>query len=133
MLRYFLLILVGLAAVTPACAGQDDSVVGTWRNMRNTMHIQMYHCGPSICGKVVWASNEAVADAQRGGSGNPIGTQVFRDFQKDARGNWRGRVFVPDLNKTFSGTMVIVDPNTLKGSGCLIGQFLCKAKVLVRI
>ena len=133
MLRYFLLILVGLAAVTPAYAGQDDSVVGTWRNIRNTMHIQMYHCGPSICGKVVWASNEAVADAQRGGSGNPIGTQVFRDFQKDARGNWRGRVFVPDLNKTFSGTMVIVDPNTLKGSGCLIGQFLCKAKVLVRI
>jgi len=132
MLRYLLLVL-GLIAAVPAYAGQDDAVVGTWRNIRNTMHIQMYHCGASICGKVVWASDEAVADAQRGGSGNPIGTQVFSDFQKDDGGNWRGRVFVPDLHKTFSGSLSIVDRNTLKGSGCLIGRVFCKSKVLVRI
>lgn len=133
MLRFLLIILSGFIAVSPAYAGQDDPVVGTWRNIRNTMHIQTYHCGDSICGKVVWASDQAVADARRGGSANPIGTQVFRDFRKDAGGNWRGRVFVPDLNKTFSGTMVLVDRNTLKGSGCLIGRVLCKAKVLVRM
>lgn len=133
MLRYFLVALLALTAAAPAYAGQDDAVVGTWRNMRNTMHIQTYHCGPSICGKVVWASDEAVADAKRGGSGNPIGTEVFSNFQKDAGGNWRGRVFVPDLRKTFSGSLLIVDRNTLKGSGCLIGRVFCKSKVLVRI
>jgi len=133
MLRTILIILLGLIAFTPASAADDEAVVGTWRNVRNTMHIQMYHCGASICGKVVWASEAAVADARRGGSDNPIGTQVFSDFRKDARGNWRGRVFVPDLNKTFSGTLLIVDRNTLKGSGCLVGRVLCKAKVLVRI
>lgn len=133
MLRYLLIILAAFTTVAPAYAGQDDAVVGTWRNMRNTMHIQMYRCGPSICGKVAWASDEAVADARRGGTGNLIGTEIFRNFQQDDRGNWSGRVFVPDLNKTFSGTMVVVDRNTLKGSGCLIGHILCKAKVLVRI
>jgi len=132
MLRTFLLILSGLIALTPAIAGDDEVVVGTWRNLRNTMHIQMYHCGPSICGKVVWASTEAIADARRGGSPNPIGTQIFDGFQKDDSG-WHGKVFVPDLGKTFSGTLEIVDHNTLKGSGCLIGRFLCKTKVLVRI
>ena len=133
MLRFLLIILSGLIAFTPAFAGEDDAVVGTWRNIRNTMHIETYHCGASICGKVVWASDEAVADARRGGSGNPIGTEIFRDFKKDAGGNWRGRVFVPDLNKTFSGSLQIVDRNTLKGNGCLLGRVLCKSKVLVRI
>ena len=136
MLRTLLLILSGLialTAVTPASAAGDEAVVGTWRNIRNTMHIEMYHCGESICGRVAWASEQALADARRGGTTSLIGTQVFRDFRKDTRGNWSGRVFVPDLNKTFSGTMVIVDRNTLKGSGCLIGHVLCKAKVLVRI
>ena len=133
MLRFIFVILSGLIAVAPAYAAEDEAVVGTWRNIRNTMHIQMYHCGASICGKVVWASDTAVADAQRGGSGNPIGTQVFSDFRKDSGGNWRGRVFVPDLHKTFSGSLLIVDRNTLKGTGCLVGRVLCKAKVLVRI
>ena len=133
MLRYFLLVLIALTTVVPAYAAPDDGVLGTWRNMRNTMHIQMYRCSTSVCGKVVWASDEAVADSRRGGSGNPIGTQVFSDFQKDARGNWRGRVFVPDLRKSFSGSLLIVDRNTLKGSGCLIGNLFCKTKVLVRM
>lgn len=133
MLRALVVILLGFNALTAAVAAPNDSVVGTWRNMRNTMHIQMYRCGASVCGKVAWASEEAIADARRGGTTNLIGTQIFRDFQQDARGNWSGKVFVPDLNKTFSGTMVLVDQNTLKGSGCLIGHILCKAKVLVRI
>lgn len=136
MLRFMSVLLSGLIAITaltPAVAANDDAVLGTWRNMRNTMHIEMYHCGASICGKVAWASEQALADARRGGTTSLIGTQVFRDFRQDARGNWSGRVFVPDLNKTFSGTMMIVDRNTLKGSGCLIGHVFCKAKVLVRI
>lgn len=133
MLRFILLVLSGLIAATPALAADDEAVVGTWRNIRNTMHIQMYHCGPSICGRVVWASPQAIADAKRGGSPNPIGSQVFDDFRKDDGGNWRGKVFVPDLGKTFSGTLEVVDHNTIKGSGCLIGRFLCKSKVLVRI
>ena len=133
MKRIIAVILSGLIAWTGASAAEGDLVLGTWRNIRNTMHIQMYHCGESICGRVAWASDEAIADARRGGTTNLIGTEVFRDFHKDAGGNWRGRVFVPDINKTFSGTIVIVNRNTLKGSGCLIGQVFCKAKVLVRI
>ena len=133
MLRTITALLLSLTVCTAASAADDEAVVGTWRNIRNTMHIQMYHCGESICGKVAWASEEALADARRGGTQNLIGTQIFRDFRKDARGNWRGRVFVPDLNKTLSGTMVVVDRNTLKGSGCLLVRVLCKAKTLVRI
>jgi hypothetical protein len=37
------------------------------------------------------------------------------------------------LNRTFSGTIVLVDRNTPKGAGCLVGRILCKSRVLVRI
>jgi uncharacterized protein (DUF2147 family) len=126
--------LVALTSITTgAAAGEGDAAIGTWRNLHDTMHIQIHHCGDSVCGKVVWAGDQAIADAKRGGTRDLIGTEVFRDFRRDAGGNWRGRVFVPDLNKTFSGTIVLVDHNTLKGTGCLIGRVLCKSKVLVRI
>jgi uncharacterized protein (DUF2147 family) len=134
-MRAIIAFLIGLIALTavPAGAADRDGVLGTWRNLRNTMHIEMYHCGDSICGRVAWANDEAIADARRGGTTKLIGTEIFRNFHQDSGGNWSGQVFVPDMNRTFSGTILVVDRNTLKGSGCLIGHFLCKAKTLVRV
>ncbi len=132
MLRAIVVVL-GLLAGTSAIAAEGDAVVGTWRNLRNTMHILVYHCGDSMCGKVVWANNEAIADARRGGTPNLIGTQIFRDFRKGKDGVWSGKVFVPDINRTFSGTITLTGPDTLNGKGCLVGRVLCKSKVLVRV
>jgi uncharacterized protein (DUF2147 family) len=120
-------------APLPAAAAPGDEIVGMWHNGRNTMHIEVRHCGPSVCGRVAWANAEALADARRGGTPNLIGTEIFRDFRQDASGVWRGRVFVPDLNSTFSGTITIIDSNTIKGTGCLLGRILCKSKVLTRM
>jgi uncharacterized protein (DUF2147 family) len=133
MLRTILAVMLSLLAFSAANAGERDAAIGTWRNLRDTMHIEIRPCGESVCGKVVWASDQAIADARRGGTRDLIGTQVFRDFRQDSAGNWRGKVFVPDLNRTLSGTIVVVDHNTLKGAGCLVGRILCKSKVLVRI
>lgn len=133
MPRAILAVILSLLTFSSANAGEQDTAIGTWRNLRDTMHIEIRHCGESVCGKVVWASDQAIADARRGGTRDLIGTQVFRDFRQDSAGNWRGKVFVPDLNRTFSGTIVLVDHNTLKGAGCLVGRILCKSKVLVRI
>lgn len=133
MPRAILAAILGLVAFASAGAGEGDVAIGTWRNLRDTMHIEIHRCGDSLCGTVVWASDQAVADARRGGTRDLIGTQIFRDFRRDAGGNWRGKVFVPDLNKTLSGTILLVDRNTLKGTGCLAGRILCKSKVLVRI
>ena len=133
MPRAILAVILSLLTFSSANAGEQDAAIGTWRNLRDTMHIEIRHCGESVCGKVVWASDQAIADARRGGTRDLIGTQVFRDFRRDSAGNWRGKVFVPDLNRTFSGTIVLVDHNTLKGAGCLVGRLLGKAKVLDRI
>jgi uncharacterized protein (DUF2147 family) len=128
-----LAIIVFLTAATPALPRDGDESVGVWRNAQNSVHLEAHHCGEGMCGKVIWANDKALADARSGGTENLLGTELFREFRRDAKGNWHGKVFVPDLNRTFSGTVVLLDHITLKGTGCLIGGIGCKSQMLTRI
>jgi len=132
-MRRLLAALAAACACAPAMAADGDAAIGVWRNRSNSVHIQAHHCGQSMCGKVIWASDKAIADAKRGGTPNLIGLEIFSDFRKDRNGTWHGKVFVPDMNRTFSGTMILVDPNTLKGTGCALGGMVCKTQLLTRI
>ncbi|WP_310476360.1 DUF2147 domain-containing protein [Sandarakinorhabdus sp.] len=100
----------------------------TYRNPSNSVHIQPRPCGANICGVVVWANDKAKADAAKGGTPNLVGQQLFREFTPVGPDKWKGSVFVPDINKTFSGQVVRTGPNTLKGTGCLFGKMGCKSQ-----
>lgn len=125
------LIFLSLAAASPAPA--REAAGGVWRNPQNSVHVEVRHCGKSMCGTVIWANEKAMADARRGGTPNLIGQQLFRDFIQGGDGVWRGRVFVPDIAKTFSGTIVAIDARTLRGSGCLVGRIACKSQDWSRV
>jgi uncharacterized protein (DUF2147 family) len=125
--------LMASSAGVPAGAADGDASVGVWRNASNSVHIESHHCGASMCGRVVWATPKAMADAKRGGTPNLLEIELFSDFRKRADGTWHGKVFVPDMNKTFSGTVLLVDHNTLKGTGCLFGGIMCRTQILTRI
>jgi uncharacterized protein (DUF2147 family) len=105
----------------------------TWRNHHDTVHIRSHACGEGMCGTVIWASEKAMADARRGGHPNLVGMQLFSDFRRDAKGAWHGKVFVPDINKTFAGTLVRTDQDTLSGKGCALGGLICKSLVWYRV
>ena len=82
---------------------------------------------------MVWASEEAQADARRG-TGQPlIGQQLLRDFAPDRNGGWKGKVFVPDMNRTFTGAARLVDAGRLEAQGCLLGKVLCKRQTWRRV
>ncbi|TZG28785.1 DUF2147 domain-containing protein [Sphingomonas montanisoli] len=117
----------------PAGAAAPDGSFGTWRNPQNSVHVRAERCGKHMCGTVVWANDKAQADARRGGTGQLIGLRLFRDFSVDKKGEWRGKVHVPDIGKTFSGTISVVDDNTLVGTGCLIGRVGCKSQTWTRL
>lgn len=123
--------LVALSAA-PASAAPERSF-GIWRNPGNSVHIRAHPCGKSMCGTVMWASDKAKADARRGGTETLIGAQLFSGFVQERAGVWRGKVFVPDIGKTFSGTITVVDDRTLKGAGCLLGRIACKTQVWTRV
>lgn len=129
------LALTAAAALAAPAAAQPGggAIYGVWRNPKNSVHVDVRPCGPSACGYVVWANADAQADARKGGTPNLIGLQLFRNFNPQTNGRWRGKVFVPDLNATFTGTAELVDKDRLRARGCLIANIACKSQVWVRV
>lgn len=138
MARRFALIAAlaaGVAGGASAAAADAPASLqsGIWKNPKNSVHVELRPCGGNACGYVVWASEKAKADAREGGTKNLIGMQLLRDFKPHKDGVWRGKVFVPDLNATFSGSAQLLDERTMKAKGCLIGGLACKSQVWTRI
>ena len=126
--------LAGLSTAPPAFAQSGVFTYGVWRNPKNSVHVEIKPCGDGkACGNVVWANEDAKADARKGGTPNLIGLQLLRDFQLQKNGSWRGKVFVPDLDMTLSGTADFPDATTMKAKGCLVGKFLCKSQTWRRV
>jgi uncharacterized protein (DUF2147 family) len=127
-------LMAAMASCFPSTAvSQDAGQDSVWRNPSNSVHVRIHPCGKGRCGTVVWANAKAKADSARGGTKNLIGTELFRDFREMSPKVWKGKVFVPDLNGTFSGTATIKDQNTLVARGCLIGNFACKSQNWTRV
>ena len=130
---FFGLAVAATAVLASAAhAAAPAPVAGLWRNPKNTVHVKLQPCGPTMCGTVVWAAPKAQAKARAAGQ-TLVGAQLFREFKPVAPGRWQGKVFVPDLNRTFSGTMTAAGPSRLVGKGCLIGGFFCKQQTWVKI
>lgn len=128
-----LLVLAALVAAAPSPA-PGPGLAGTWRNASDSVRIRMAPCrGHGLCGTVTSASAKARADA-KAGSGRPlIGTQLFSGFEQEEDGLWYGEVYVPDLDRSFSGSIEQRGADTLVGTGCLFAGFGCKTQVWTRV
>ena len=125
-------LLFAFTLAGPALAEDPQQPFGTWRNKKDSVHIAIRPCGDAICGRVVWASDKAKADA-RGGTDTLVGTEMLRDFHARGNGRWRGKVFVPDIGQTFYGTISVIGPDRLKARGCLFAGILCKSRIWLRV
>jgi uncharacterized protein (DUF2147 family) len=103
------------------------------RNPSNSVHVRVHPCGKSRCGTVVWANDKAKADSARGGTKQLVGTELFREFQEVSPKVWKGKVFVPDLNKVLTGTGTVKDENTIVARGCLFAGMGCKSQTCTRV
>jgi uncharacterized protein (DUF2147 family) len=121
------------APAQPAMPEGFAAIQGVWRNHKNSVHVEIRPCGQAACGYVVWANAKAQADAKKGGTDNLIGLQLLRNLEQQKSGTWKGRVFVPDLNATFTGLAIPVDGTTLKARGCLFANVLCKEQTWTRV
>ena len=130
-------VLVSMMLLSAPALAQDatlsERTYGTWKNPKNSVHVEAQECDGMMCGVVVWANDKAKADARRGGTDQLIGRQLFQDFEEQQEGRWKGKVFVPDINRTFHGTVTIIDADTLEGKGCLLGGIGCKSQVWTRV
>jgi len=122
--------LVGLASA-PAYAGGEGH--GVWRNPKDNVRVEIKSCGASTCGVVVYASPKAQADARKSGYDTLIGQQLLREFEPIGNGAMRGKVFVPTLKVTLSGTAEFIDARTMRAKGCVLGRVLCKSQIWTRV
>lgn len=127
-----LLMLIAGAAPIAAETAVSPDVVGIWTNPRGTVKVQTRDCDGRLCGHIVWAAPEAVADARESGVPQLIGVQLLRDYRAIEAGRWQGQVYVPDMGRSFSSTIRKINANRLKISGCVLGGWICKSQIWQR-
>lgn len=134
LLTCMALVLAPAALAAPADAGPPaivSSWTGVWRNTNNTVHIKAVPCGSNMCATVVWADDKTKASVAARNR-NIIGMQLLRDFRESGPGEWKGTVYVPDRDMNVSGTITLLDRNTLRTVGCFLAV-ICQTRHWQRI
>ena len=108
-------------------------IEGEWRNPAESVIITIEKCGPSLCGRVRWASDKAISDARNAGTDPLIGAELLSGIDLKTRGRWKARLFVPDLRKRSKAELHLIGPDRLKVTGCAVGGLVCKSQIWSRV
>jgi uncharacterized protein (DUF2147 family) len=123
MKRLFPTLTALLVVAAPALANARSNLEGRWRNGK--MEIVISPCGRSLCGRVVKASQEQQAKAQRGSGTDLIGARVIDNIEPAGSGLYKADVFIADRDMNARGTIRQLGANRLNVRGCVFG-FICK-------
>lgn len=123
MKRLFIALATFVVAFAPAAATAKSGLEGRWKN--GAMEIVIAPCGPTLCGKVVKASEQQRARAQRGSGTRLLGARVIDNIEAAGPGTWRADVFVASRNMNARGTIEQVGPDRLAVHGCVLA-IICK-------
>jgi uncharacterized protein (DUF2147 family) len=131
-------ITIAIAAAFAALAGQaavaqGPGVEGVWSNPKGSVQVKTGACGDKLCGVVVYASQKAQADARKAGAEPLIGTTLLRGYRANGSAQWAGQVYVPDRKASYYSTIQLLDAQTLKVSGCILGGLICKSQTWHRV
>ena len=127
--------LIAVAAGMAKAHSADDAF-GIWRHPENGSHVEMYKCGPGLCGKVVKAADSQAADDQAVDSAKradpAVGMQIISNARKTAAAQWRGALYNRADGDPYSGTLTVKTKDTLDLQGCTKGAF-CKTLTWTRV
>lgn len=137
-IAFGLLASIALALPAPTIAQSSapaapQSNHGIWIGPHNNVKVETGDCGGNLCGWIVWAAPDAEQDAREGGVAKLVGTELLQNFRRTGDSKWEGRVFVPDMGRTFYSTITRLDPASLKISGCILGGLICKSQIWHRV
>ncbi|AZI35405.1 hypothetical protein NT2_09_01110 [Caenibius tardaugens NBRC 16725] len=106
----------------------QPEAIGTWSNPLGTVKVKTGDCAGNLCGWVVWAAPQAIADARDSGVTRLVGTELLKNYRSTGPGQYQGRVYVPDMGRTFFSTIKQNDVNSMRISGCILGGLICKSQ-----
>jgi uncharacterized protein (DUF2147 family) len=122
--------IAGLMLVAAQAA--DTTPLGLWSNPSGSVSVVIAPCGDALCGRVESASDKAKADARKGGTDPLVGVELLSGFTAADEGRWKGRLFIPDLNRRSRAELRMIAPDQLKVTGCAVGRVVCKSQIWVR-
>lgn len=123
--------LVALLTMIPAEVDRL-AIEGRWRNATGSVIVAITPCGDAMCGRVEWASEQAQADARRGGTDPLIGVEVLSRVELKRHRRWRGSLFLPDANRRAAAELRLLESDQLKVTGCAVGRIICKSEIWTR-
>ena len=100
-----------------------EPLLGTWQTAKDDNGhsglIEVKPCGNALCGELVKSFDE---NGQEMASDN-IGRNIISETVPVGDGQYEGKVYAPDRDKTYSSTLEL-QGDRLKVSGCVM--FICR-------
>jgi uncharacterized protein (DUF2147 family) len=131
--------LLGIV-LTPASAADP---AGTWLTEGGKATVRVADCGGALCGTIV--ALKEPNDPQNGKPkidknnvdagkrGRPIiGVQIVIGLKPAGANKWSGQVYNPEDGKTYTGGITLMNANTIKVEGCILGGVICKTNTWTR-
>jgi uncharacterized protein (DUF2147 family) len=135
------LCLFVLVARFSAAAAADP--IGSWATEGGAATVRIAACGAELCGTIVALKepNDPATGRPKTDKNNPdaakrtralIGTQIVFGMKPSGANKWAGQVYNAEDGKTYSGSLTLQAPNTLKLEGCVLGGLICKGQTWTR-
>lgn len=113
-----------LALIGGPALAADPS--GNWLVADKTAVIRIAPCAEAYCGTIAWTSQPGTDEHNPDPSkrDRPIeGTQILLGMKPARANRWDGQIYNPENGKTYSGHIILVNPDLLRIEGCLL--FFC--------
>ncbi len=103
-----------MAATAYASQADADNILGQWYTNGDESIVEIYKCGESYCGKIVWLKEPLDHDTgeEKTDTYNPdeslkerkiIGMDIVWDFEAGRGNTWGGgKIYDPESGKTYS-------------------------------
>ena len=138
-------VLLSAGAAAAQATTSAASPLGRWMTEGGKSHVQIYQCGPQLCGRIVWLREPLAKDglpkvdlknpdaAKR--SQKILGLQFMWNFVKASDPNeWEsGRIYNPEEGETYKATMQLRPDGKLRVRGYVGISLLGKSQYWERV
>ena len=95
--------------------------LGDWQTEAGKGSVRIEKCGGGLCGYVLHPSS------------NAVGETVLINMKPKAAAEWSGTIYSRASGNTYSATIALKGPNSLRVEACALGKFFCSGNVWRRI
>ncbi len=130
----FVTISLALALLAgPAHAAEPN---GEWLVADRVAQIRIDNCDGALWGVVSWEKKPGGRDIENPDpakrSRPTLGMPILLNMKQTRPDRWEGEVYNAQNGKTYDASITLLDPNTLRIQGCILG-FLCGGENWTRV